>query len=101
MGMGVTVTRACIERELARLRDAYGAQAIYLFGSWARGEESPESDIDVLVDGGEGFTPSDVFAIAEELYLAFGRRVDVYEKNEIDAGTPFEREILQDRLLVA
>lgn len=42
-----------------------------------------------------------MFAIAEELYLAFGRRVDVYEKNEIDAGTPFEREILQDRLLVA
>ncbi len=36
-----------------------------LFGSYARGEETPESDIDIIVFGGDGFKKTDIFAFAE------------------------------------
>jgi len=42
---------ATIERELRRFfeRDRHGAAAVYLFGSWARGEARADSDVDVGV----------------------------------------------------
>jgi hypothetical protein len=56
---------------------AHGVIEAYLFGSIARGEERPDSDIDLLVT----FAPSDSFGeqflLAEELRRLTGRRVDV------------------------
>lgn len=56
---------------------AHGVIEAYLFGSVARGEERPDSDIDLLVT----FAPSDSFGeqflLAEELRRLTGRRVDV------------------------
>ena len=39
---------ATLERELPYLRDTYGVDTIGLFGSVSRGEDTPESDIDIL-----------------------------------------------------
>ena len=30
-----------------------GVERIYLFGSYARGEATPDSDVDILIDSGE------------------------------------------------
>jgi uncharacterized protein len=35
---------------LPELREKYGVQSLALFGSYARGEQTPESDLDLLVD---------------------------------------------------
>lgn len=59
-----------------------------VFGSYARGTASPQSDIDVVVFGGEGFRGRSVFAIAEELHEASGKNVDVYERRELQEGSP-------------
>lgn len=50
-----------ISKELAEgLRQTYGPRlrALILYGSWARGDAGPESDVDYLVvlDGYEGFS---------------------------------------------
>jgi predicted nucleotidyltransferase len=72
-------------RELLRRRRSdvtavaarHGASNVRLFGSAARGEERPDSDIDLLID----FEPtrgwSDFLAMVEELEALLGRRVDV------------------------
>ena len=39
-----------LSENLAELREKYGVSELALFGSVARDESSPESDIDVLVD---------------------------------------------------
>ena len=39
-----------ISRRVAPVAKSYGLPAVYLFGSYARGEATPESDIDLLVD---------------------------------------------------
>ncbi len=61
---------------LATLR-AHGATEVYLFGSFARGEAGPESDIDLLVTFAK---PTSVFRqmeLADELARLSGRRVDL------------------------
>ena len=85
---------------IAQLLKKYKAERALLFGSYARGEATPESDIDLLVYGGEHFYPTDIFALAEELFEITGKKVDVYEICEINKGD-FYDEIMKDGVLVA
>lgn len=81
--------------ELLRL----GVRELYLFGSAARDEVRPDSDIDVMVDLDEGpsgrkalFTAFDIGAIQYALAAALGRPVDLVVRS--DALRPGHR--LQD-----
>ena len=42
----------------------YDADYALLFGSYARGEETLESDIDIIIFGGEDFKKTDIFALS-------------------------------------
>lgn len=66
-------------RALKEILGRYGATNARLFGSVARGDATPESDIDLLVDltPGGGNELLRVSAIAEELTELLGNRVDV------------------------
>lgn len=41
-----------IQKTVAKYGEAYGAQNIYLFGSYARGDATEHSDIDLRIDKG-------------------------------------------------
>lgn len=63
--------------EILRLAAKHGARNVRIFGSVARGEAGPESDIDFLVEAGpihSRFFPGGFLADLEEL---LGRKVDV------------------------
>lgn len=81
--------------------DRYDAESALLFGSYARDEATPESDIDLLVRGGERFVPTNIFAIADDLYNASGKQVDVYEESEIQEGSDLMRRIRTDARVIA
>jgi predicted nucleotidyltransferase len=77
-----------VPRKFAALRDAivpilepYGVKRIALFGSMARGEETPKSDIDILVDFEEPRRrPLGLFEwgkLEDELRKRLGRKVDL------------------------
>ncbi len=68
------------------LLEQYGMRSASLFGSYARGEADEKSDIDILLEGGAGFRPLDIFGVAEGLHRASGKQVDVFEVSELDAG---------------
>jgi len=66
-----------------------GARKIGLFGSFVRGEQKPESDIDILVTmaSPDYFAFTDVMFYLEDL---FGRKVDlVPEKNVREELRPY------------
>ena len=86
---------------IAPLLGKYDAKNAILFGSYARNEATPDSDIDLLVIGGESFEPTDVFSIADELYEKAGKNVDVYEEREINRGSPFHRSIMNEGVRLA
>ena len=65
--------------DILRITARHGAFNVRLFGSVARGEARPDSDIDLLVDVGpkhSSFFPGGLVADLEAL---LGRRVDVVE----------------------
>ena len=79
----------------------YDVEAIYLFGSYARGEATADSDLDFLVFGGNSFKKTLIFALSEELREAFERAVDVFEIHEINKESSFYDTIMKERRLVA
>lgn len=79
----------------------YHVEEIYLFGSYARGEATKESDLDFLVFGGENFKLTMIFSLAEELREAFQKEVDVFEIHEINQESIFYDTIMKERLFVA
>ena len=79
----------------------YKVEAIYLFGSYARGEATVDSDLDFLVFGGADFKKTLIFSLAEELREAFERAVDVFEIHEVDQDSAFYDTIMKERKFVA
>ena len=74
---------------ILRIATQYGASNVRVFGSVARGEAGPESDIDVLVHLEPGRSLLDIVAIKQELEDLLGRKVDVLTEASI---SPYLRE---------
>ncbi len=77
------------------LLDRYDMRSASLFGSYARGEADGQSDIDILLEGNPGFRPLGIFGVAEDLHRLSGKRVDVFDLSELDAG-PFRDTVLRE-----
>lgn len=71
----------------ARLRDIcsrYGVSRLEVFGSVSRGEEAPDSDIDVLYDlAPESRLGWDIEELSDELSDLIGRPVDLVSRNSL------------------
>jgi predicted nucleotidyltransferase len=65
--------------EILRIAAARGATNVRVFGSVARGEAGPESDVDFLIDLAPERTLFDLSGLILELEDALGRKVDVVE----------------------
>lgn len=65
-----------IEYHVVNLAKAYGAKKVSLFGSFARGEEDLDSDVDILLEKGN-IKGMQVFDFQEDLQKALDRKVDV------------------------
>ena len=59
------------------------------------------SDLDFLVFGGDKFKLTNIFALAEDLRIAFQIPVDVFEISEINTDSEFYSVIMNERLNVA
>ena len=56
---------------------SHGARSIRVFGSHARGEAKPDSDLDLLVQLEDGRSLLDIVAMKQDLEDLLGCRVDV------------------------
>lgn len=63
--------------EILRLAADHGARCVRLFGSVARGEAGPQSDVDLLVGMGPGRSLLDLVALWQDPEAIFGRKVDL------------------------
>ena len=80
--MAIATTIQMPESEIAELCRRYQVSELSLFGSAARGELRPDSDIDFLVDFLPGARPGllGVSAMTRELTTLLGRQVDLVVK---------------------
>ena len=83
MGMNTLVSDK--RHDILRIAAQHGVQRIRVFGSVARGEAGPTSDVDFLIDVGprhSAFFPGGLVADLEAL---LGRHVDVVESDGLYA----------------
>lgn len=78
----VDAHRAEIRAIVARHR----GRSVAIFGSVARGDEGPHSDIDFLVEFEPGVRPFELLALGAELEEALGVRIDVGTPESLRAG---------------
>lgn len=82
------------------LVEKHNVEKAIVFGSYARGTATPQSDLDVILYGGDGFRGKSLFAIAEELHELSGKRVNVYERRELADDSPLLAAIDQEGVVL-
>jgi len=74
-----------MKESLNTLADQYGASHLRVFGSVVRGEETPESDVDFVVEFPRGY---DLFLqrlpLTQQLSDLLKRRVDLVSEHELN-----------------
>ena len=90
------LTMDVIKALISNLVKKYKAEYVILFGSYARGEANEESDIDIIIVGGQHFSALDVLAFGEELRELTHKKVDAFELREVEKDTEFYQNILRE-----
>ncbi|MBD2343516.1 nucleotidyltransferase family protein [Anabaena subtropica] len=77
--MGIDEILKAYREEILRIAAQYGAYNLRVFGSVARGEARPDSDVDFLVELEPQRTLLDQIALMQSLEDLLGRKVDITE----------------------
>jgi predicted nucleotidyltransferase len=78
--------------QILRLARRHGVTRVRIFGSMARGDAGPQSDVDLLIEVGPDPSPWFPGGLVAELEELLGRRVQVVTEQGLD-------ELLRDRVL--
>jgi len=71
-----------------------------LFGSYAKGAQTPSSDVDIVIDCKGMLRGIDFFGILEDLTMLLDKPVDLIESSEIIDGGRVQREIEETGVLI-
>lgn len=72
--------------EITQVASRYGAHDVRIFGSVARGDDGPESDVDVLVNFERGRSLLDQAGLQLDLVDLLGCNVDVVSEGAVKPG---------------
>ena len=78
--------------DIFRIASKHGARNLRLFGSAARGDDRPDSDIDLLVEMEPGRSLLDLVGLGQDLEDLLHRKVDVLTDTSVHPD-------LRDRIL--
>ena len=90
--MGIDDLLLPFREEILRIATKHGAHNVRVFGSVARGEATPDSDIDFLVELEPGRNLLDRIALIQDLEELLNRKVDVAKPSNL-------HELIRERVL--
>lgn len=94
------VSLADISSAASRVLVQYDVSEAYLFGSFARGEQAPDSDIDLRLVCGNTMTFGALLELSYELEKELGRKVDIVTNPPEHMRPPFRKSIEQDEVCI-
>lgn len=89
------ITFVDISVAVSRVLSRYDVREAYLFGSFARGEQTPDSDIDLRLVYGDSMTFGTLYEISLELEEELGREVEIVTNPPEHMRTAFRKNIEQ------
>lgn len=96
---------ASIKYLLLPIVHRYGLQSVSIFGSYARNEAKPSSDVDLLIDGGNYQGLVEYMNMVDEMRSVLGRNVDVVTQASLDrsrtvADLMFKKNVEKERIVL-
>lgn len=92
------ITPTDISTAASRVLAQYDVSEAYLFGSFARGEQTPNSDIDLRLVCGNAMTFDTLYELSHELERELGRKVDIVTNPPEHMRPAFRKSIKQEEI---
>lgn len=92
------MTLSDIKQAVAEIAPRYPIKTVEVFGSYARGDQHPDSDVDLVVDFNETIDYVDYFNLQEELENILQTSVDVVSSKYIHPL--LAQQIMQEKDLI-
>ena len=92
------ITPTDISTAASRVLAQYDVSEAYLFGSFARGEQTPNSDIDLRLVCGNAMTFGTLYELSHELERELGRKVEIVTKPPEHMRPAFRKSIKQEEI---
>ena len=87
-----------ISRRVAPVAKRYGLPAVYLFGSYARGEATAGSDIDLLIECDNIRNMESYLGLQDSLKKAIGRNVDIVMADALETDNTRSAKRLREHI---
>ena len=84
-----------IKRKCTKVLEQYDVNFCYLFGSYAKGKETPTSDVDLLISA--NIKGLKFYGLVEELRTVLHKKVDVLDMNQLKENLELTEENLKRR----
>jgi len=85
---------SAIKEKLLPILKKHNISYCYLFGSYARGDARPNSDVDLLVD--TDITGMAFFELVEEIRIELKKKIDLLRLKDLQSNNPIVIEILKE-----
>lgn len=92
---------------IAPIAKKYNIKAVWVFGSYARGEATDTSDVDLVIDlDGCSSIGWDVYSIFDEIGSALGKETDIVTEHSITMPTKyrgqktFRKTVMRERVKI-
>lgn len=92
------ITPTDISTAASRVLAQYDVSEAYLFGSFARGEQTPNSDIDLRLVCGNAMTFGTLYELSHELERELGRKVEIVTNPPEHMRPAFRKSIKQEEI---
>lgn len=87
-----------IKRKCAKVFARYEVNFCYLFGSYAKGNATPSSDVDLLIS--TNVKGLQFYGLIEEIRTTLGKKVDVLDINQLKDNLELTEEIFKDGIKI-
>lgn len=92
------ITPTDISTAASRVLAQYDVSEAYLFGSFARGEQTPNIDIDLRLVCGNAMTFGTLYELSHELERELGRKVEIVTNPPEHMRPAFRKSIKQEEI---
>ena len=92
-----------IEELSEKLRPIFKSAPVYkaiLFGSYAKGVPTSNSDIDIVIDSKGELRGLDFYGVLEDMVETLNKDVDLFEASEIRQNSSIQNEIIEQGVIL-